>query len=150
MEWYWYIIYIVLGILILVGLSYYLNNIGVSPFKRIIILVAVFVLEVIFGIVIYGNGGIMPLNINYPPSPNVCPDYWQYANNLCIIPDNGRNVGSLGKVPVASGYNKTYNGIDFNNAGWSSSGKTAFCAKQSWANTNNIWWDSITNIDGGC
>lgn len=151
MTIFWYIIYIIIAIILLIIISYYLNNIGIGIFQRIIIVISILILELMFGIIIYYNGGITT-NIIYPPTSNICPDYWQYQNNLCLIPTNKRNIGSfsiIDKTPP-HGYDTNKNGIDFNNSGWSSLSTTKFCEKQKWSNINNILWDGITNIDGVC
>jgi hypothetical protein len=150
MTWVLYILYIIIAVLLLIGLSYYLNNIGIGMFQKIIIIMVLLILEIIFGILMY-NGGIITKNISYPPIANICPDYWQYQNNLCLIPNNNKNIGSFSinnKIPA--GYNNDYKGIDFTNSGWQTIGTNSFCSKQKWANINNIVWDGITNIDGGC
>jgi hypothetical protein len=90
------------------------------------------------------------IKIKYPPVPNVCPDYWQYGYNMCLIPENKRNIGTLILNDSTPGFNSRYNGINFNDSKWSNVSSTAFCAKQKWANMNNILWDGITNVNGDC
>jgi len=152
MTWFWYILYIIIAILILIGITYYLNKLGVGNVQRFIIIIVIIILELLFGVIIYNNGGIVNLGIGYPPAANICPDYWEYGNNLCLIPYNNRNIGTFkaDNTTTPPGYNSKYNGIDFNDPGWSSVATNAFCSKQKWANMNNIWWDGITNIDNQC
>jgi hypothetical protein len=123
---------------------------------------AILVVEFVFGSLLYNNGGTLySTSVAYPPIANICPDYWQYDNDLCIIPTDNRNIGSFSKNvgnslakptgdKMPPGYNTYYNGINFNDPGWSLVTSTAFCTKQNWANINNIWWDGITNVKGVC
>ena len=146
MTWWFYIFYILLAICLLLLIINYLNNMGFGIFSQIMIITGIVILEIIFYIIIYFNGKIV--NINYPPTPNICPDYWEYNNKLCLIPNNKRNTGSWTISSKTPGYYN--NSIDFSNPDWSLLATTDFCAKQKWANTNNILWDGITNVDSKC
>ena len=87
----------------------------------------------------------------FPPTANICPDYWQITSNkTCKIPSPGaRNpftyLSSLPSEQQPVGLNGT--SIDFGHADWSRkySGMTALCAKKKWAEANRITWDGITN-----
>jgi hypothetical protein len=86
------------------------------------------------------------------------------ASNNCIIPAKGSiNAGSIhdasgntfltnnnrdnsGKI-FTPGYNSATSTINFSDAGWTSSGSSEICAKQSWANKNSLEWDGITNYN---
>jgi hypothetical protein len=133
-------------------MTYYLNV--SSAFYRIIIIVPLLVLEFFYGLMIFNNGGTI-IKLNAAQIANVCPDYWQYddATNLCLVPKNGKNVGTFDvtKVKGVFGYDVSNNGINFSDSGWTNrSGMSGFCAKQMWANTYNIWWDGVTNITDMC
>jgi hypothetical protein len=120
---------------------------------KMVIIIAVLVLELFYGLMIFNNGGKI-VNINAKQIASVCPDYWQYDdNNLCLIPKNGKNVGTFDVTNVKGvfGYDMSYNGINFDDPGWTNkSDKSVICAKKMWANTYNIWWDGVTNVKGVC
>jgi hypothetical protein len=85
----------------------------------------------------------------------------------CNIPTSqtSRNIGSLklvnnsknlekGSQPPA-GYRDSQNNnpstIDFTTSGtsaWNAGGKTGICNQKNWLNTNNIFWDGVTNFNG--
>lgn len=154
MHFYWYVFYFVLFFFIFIAVLSFLNKINMPSFYTSIIISVVFVLEVFFAYLLYVNGGINVPSYHYPPSSSTCPDYWQYMNNLCIIPGtNGKNVGSITEeqpTPIPFGYDAELRGINFRDPGWNSTGVSDVCAKQKWANTYNIWWNGITNVDLKC
>jgi len=93
----------------------------------------------------------------YPPIANQCPDYWQIASNQqsCSIPGNGKmntgNIYSTGSIRFSSvpfvtvpGYSGST--INFNDPGWLAN-KSAICNKQTWAKSNGIVWDGISNYN---
>jgi hypothetical protein len=147
MNWLWFSLYIIGELVVVLLVIYALNRYAVATIPKIIVIGATLSLAFVMTYIIYQNS---IARIMYPPSAGVCPDYWQYNGNLCLIPDNGRNVGTFNPDAVVPGYDKRRGGIDFNDAGWSSVGSTAFCGKSRWANTNTIWWDGITNVDTQC
>ena len=96
----------------------------------------------------------------YPPVANLCPDYWEVVKDGsgCVVPvKGGKNIGTLrdnaggatGALTATSGY-KSISGsgaiIDFTDNGWAKSG-TAICNKNTWAKTNNIVWDGVSNYN---
>jgi hypothetical protein len=114
----------------------------------------VLVVAVIFLILVLVVMGVMMQSQNnntiYPPTMNRCPDYWTDDSTGCTMPLNQSNVGdylngttfSTDAAPYASG-----NTFDPSNAAWSSSGKTAICAKRDWAIQHNIVWDGVSNYN---
>ena len=112
------------------------------------------------------SGGNM---IDFPPARNSCPDNWVAKikitdsgeeNVYCEIPHNTmKNVGvlmnqSIDQVDLTNamatiGYNESIFSkravIDFNHNSWATLGTTPQCAKRTWAKSNDIQWDGITN-----
>ena len=92
----------------------------------------------------------------YPPVASLCPDYWAVSpdGSGCVLPGaGGKNVGTLytttGALTGTTGYKSiTPNGaiINFNDAGWATKG-TAICNQNTWAKTNNIVWDGVSNYN---
>jgi hypothetical protein len=85
----------------------------------------------------------------FPPVANTCPDYWDYDNSdpnrpVCKMPTNGINKGNLTSIPTGYG---SGNNLDMSDTIWSSGGLTANCAKNKWANENNIQWDGVSNYN---
>ena len=149
MDIYWYFGYIVFGLGLWILVGFILNAIGIGLFYMIFVMMAILMLEIYIAIIMYGNGtgGIAPLNINYPPLPNNCPDYWANTGNLCLL--NPANIGTfdISNSPLPPGFDAKQMGINFNDGGWSKWATTgALCAKQKWANQFSIVWDGITNV----
>lgn len=93
----------------------------------------------------------------FPPVANSCPDFWKIAsdNKSCLVQKAGKNVSTttLTATNVPSGFSSSSGGkiipeqIDFTDPGWSAGGKSATCAQKTWAQTNGIVWDGITNYN---
>jgi hypothetical protein len=87
----------------------------------------------------------------YPPSYNLCPDYWQSnGSGTCNIPTTGMNApSSTDWVGDVYGYTDGDTAINFSDPGWSggSTGEQR-CGWQKWANANEIQWDGVTNYNG--
>jgi len=120
-------------------------------FKFTVVIVA-FVILILYltwvgSLVVYSNK-----NTVYPPVQNPCPDNWMSdASGNCFIPQNRVNQGTVLDFartnPSTFGYNQTTKSINFNDAGWSSSGISAQCNQRLWAVGNKINWDTITNYN---
>ncbi len=90
----------------------------------------------------------------FPPIKNTCPDLWESKIDdgkvLCKVPTaTSSNVGNLYGTdsdgdPVA----EKIPGIDSDLA-WANfqDSDTSDCAKKTWASTNSITWDGITNLN---
>ena len=95
----------------------------------------------------------------YPPMVAACPDYWEQTSSSdslgCIIPKpSQKNSGKIvtPSTSTVPGYYKDSNGndcINFNDPAWKTRGNST-CAKQTWANTNGIVWDGVTNYNQSC
>ena len=101
----------------------------------------------------------------FPPMANTCPDYWTVdASGNCVLPPNssslnaGKIYGSSDSTLLSSdkdesgkiytpGYMSGDGKINFNDPLWSTIGKSPICAKKSWANTNTIAWDGVSNYN---
>ena len=101
-------------------------------------------------------------NLAWPPSYGICPDYWMHdlSNNKCIIPKfepAAVNIGNMydantkqlkDSVMETPGYSYDMSGgiitqyIDFSNNNWE-----GVCSKKTWANTNTIVWDGVSNYN---
>jgi hypothetical protein len=91
----------------------------------------------------------------FPAIPNACPDGWTNdASNNCIVPTHlpppltdiilASTVGTTSKMTENI---KTY-AVNFNDPKWNGlGGKSAICAKRSWANKNNVVWDGVSNYN---
>lgn len=131
--------------------------------------ITVLVVAVILLIAIFTTIGILTKYTNfdkvYPPMANTCPDYWTVdsAGN-CLLPptptslNTGGVYSSSGSVNLTTdntdtskiytpGYSSDSGSVNFNDPLWSSIGKTTLCAKKSWATTNNIAWDGVSNYN---
>lgn len=90
---------------------------------------------------------------SYPPSYNLCPDYWEsQENGKCKIPDaNSINTKAAGKSWEASSTpgldtasSPTF--INFSDPGWSAGGTgDQRCGWKKWASYYGIQWDGVTN-----
>jgi hypothetical protein len=105
----------------------------------------------------------------FPPTMNPCPDSWEVKGNGCVIPalSTNTNIGTinnqlesfkkdtygLNDYPYGQSGTKVTNPlggtatINFNDAGWNSSGSTV-CSQKKWASTYGISWDGVTNNNG--
>ncbi len=101
-------------------------------------------------------------NVAWPPSYGDCPDYWTFdeEHKKCVIPKyepKSVNIGNMydkesktlnDNILNTPGYSYDASGgivtqyIDFNNTDWKGT-----CDKKTWANTNNIVWDGISNYN---
>ena len=104
----------------------------------------------------YHNG-----NSVFPSSQRNCPDYWVFDGSYCKIPENegGINTGLLqyNNTTWSNADNSHIPGItkgssiNFNDESWVSystqSGQSSICGLKSWANSNTIEWDGITNYN---
>ena len=121
-------------------------------------------IAIIFLILLFLFLGIMIRNQNstaiYPPTSNVCPDYWSKDNNgNCLMPTkmslenattfiNSGGQSNLGKNSNIAPFSKDGKSFDVNNLLWSSGGKSTLCAQKDWSNQNNIIWDGVSNFNG--
>ncbi len=82
----------------------------------------------------------------HPKLRTTCPDFWAIdADGKCQQPSaGGLNRGTDDAISNAPGGSGTK--IDSADAGWASAGN-AICAKQKWANTYGITWDTVTNAN---
>jgi len=84
----------------------------------------------------------------FPPSYSPCPDYWQSdSTGKCVVPNSGalnRGDGTY-ETNKPSGYSDGK--IDFTATAWTTNG-SSICSKRTWANSNNVVWDGITNYNG--
>jgi len=85
----------------------------------------------------------------YPKLHTTCPDFWKIESGKCVRPrEGGLNRGK------EMDDTKFFNGVaglsgqtfDSRDAGWGSTGN-AICAKQKWANSQGITWDTVTNAN---
>jgi hypothetical protein len=87
----------------------------------------------------------------FPPTSSTCPDYWSLASDgkSCLVKTTGRNAvgGEYQSSNVKSGYNSGLSSIDFTDPGWSADGKSAVCAQKTWADSEKISWDGVTNYN---
>jgi hypothetical protein len=86
----------------------------------------------------------------FPPVASTCPDYWKIATDgkSCEVQTSGKNkitIDAAAKAPA--GYSSSPLQIDFTNTGWSEGGASSVCKQKTWANSNNIVWDGITNYN---
>jgi hypothetical protein len=128
--------------------------------------ITVLVVATVLLIIIFTTIGILTryatIEKVYPPIANNCPDYWESVNGNCLIPgSNSKNLGTIysgttinltGNVDATSGiYTPGYlsgsTAINFSDSGWDSLGKNSICAKKTWANTNEISWDGVSNYN---
>ena len=96
----------------------------------------------------------------YPPTSNVCPDYWvSDSKGNCFIPErksfsdksvilNTGNSGCslLSKKNVAP-YSSDGRSFSSKNPLWTSKGETTICAQKNWSINNNIVWDGVSNYN---
>lgn len=131
-----------------------------DSFQIIVLSIAIVVLIIILTVIGLALKN-MKNKIVFPPIANMCPDYWQVADDgqSCVIPLQGKtNAGSIydtGSIPFSAtpgtatytpGYNSSNATINFTDAGWSSNA-TSTCNKQTWSNKYNLVWDGISNYN---
>ena len=85
----------------------------------------------------------------FPPSYSPCPDYWQTDSaGHCVVPSATATNHGTGPYNSAPGYSSIPNdNIDFTASAWTTNG-SSICSKRTWANSNNVVWDGITNYNG--
>jgi hypothetical protein len=86
----------------------------------------------------------------FPPVASTCPDYWKIATDgkSCQVPTSGKNsITSDVAAKAPAGYSSSPLQIDFTHVGWSEGGASSVCKQKTWANSNNIVWDGITNYN---
>jgi hypothetical protein len=87
----------------------------------------------------------------FPEYQYICPDYWNANGTRCYPSSFGVNIPSpdkfTGNVPSIqhtgislSSDKKAIEIIDTNDGNWS-----GLCDKSSWARTNGIFWDGVSN-----
>ena len=94
----------------------------------------------------------------FPPIKNTCPDLWESKIDdgkvWCKVPDaSAANVGNLNvastqiQSTIATLGGSEYKAV--NNVAWANfqNSDTSDCAKKTWASTNSITWDGITNLN---
>jgi hypothetical protein len=102
-------------------------------YYAILILVAVVILIgslAFIGVKMSTTQSIAP----YPPVAYACPDYWSTDSAGACIAGNV-NLGAL------------YSGYTIDPSTISYTGLTPMCAKQRWANTNNIVWTGVSEYN---
>lgn len=86
--------------------------------------------------------------IKFPSITTTCPDFWKIDDKgYCLQPGKGnfnRGIADLddktpGKVKDSLGFKS---GAD----AWGS-GDASICKKKKWADTNDIKWDTVTNVN---
>ena len=91
-------------------------------------------------------------NIAFPPTANICPDYWTLTDSsFCVIgnvnrgdiPDSGFSTTDTTQTP----YTTFSTQFDPTNTAWNSNGMSAICNKRQWANSHNIVWDGVSNYN---
>ena len=96
----------------------------------------------------------------YPPSTYACPDYWhsdskgncfkpvqKSFNDNSILLNTGKPKSSLLKDRNIAPYSTDGKSFNTKNPLWTSKGETTLCAQKSWAVSNNIIWDGISNYN---
>jgi hypothetical protein len=87
----------------------------------------------------------------YPKLHTTCPDFWAInSDGNCERPGptglnrGGETTDNATFFLGASGVNG--NSFSSRDAGWGSTGN-AICGKQTWANSQGITWDTVTNAN---
>lgn len=133
MEWFYFVVIVVALLLLIIMLTY-------------------------VGMRMVSSGQSGNVDSVFPPVKNTCPDLWEsdVIGNIvyCEIPSStGNNRGSLYNVDGTlmtdgiHGMSVMGNSINFADDGWSSTGLSGDCAKQTWANSKGILWDGISNYN---
>ena len=115
MDWYYIIVLIIATILLIFGLTV----VGIAMTKS-------------------GN------KANFPDFQNTCPDFWTLSGSVCSPPVSGINVPK-GTKPVLQHTGVTLDNNEISAIDIGSSNWTSICDKSSWANTNKIYWDGVSN-----
>ena len=128
-------------------------------YYTIVIVIAIIILVASLSVI----GVMMTSGSNkkdFPEFQNTCPDYWTLTttNNkpICSPPTSGINTPSPAAfsgnnpsishagVTTANNNNKSsVTQIDLSTTNW-----TSICDKSSWAKTNGIVWDGVSNNNG--
>lgn len=112
-------------------------------FYTIVLVIATIILIIaltVVGIVMTRTGN----KTTFPDFQNSCPDFWTLSGTLCHPPVSGINV-PVGTPPALehTGVNVSNNeiaSIDIGSTNWAS-----VCDKATWANSNHIFWDGVSN-----
>jgi hypothetical protein len=162
------VLFILFVILIILCCGYILFLKNLSLFQKIIIICGIAILVSFLSIIAYGlglgteydydheDGGHAAIKGFYPGVANTCPDYWSFdvSNNVCMIPKNKRNVGTLYDISNniittnIPGYNADNGSIDFNSPAWRTStvgNGSLICTQKVWSNKYNVFWDGVSN-----
>jgi hypothetical protein len=122
---------------------------------------ALIIMFIVMGVLISKNNA----TTTYPPYVNTCPNYWMSdASGNCYIPQPtgtaaaptpAVNIGNFkpnadSQKPKMAGLNASHTYINFNDKAWATLGKSATCAKKTWAVGNQILCDGISNYNGSC
>lgn len=89
---------------------------------------------------------------NYPKLHTTCPDFWEIDSaGKCVRPiegglNRGKESDNAKFFVGASGNLAGSNSFESRDAGWGSAGN-AICGKQTWANSQGITWDTVTNAN---
>jgi hypothetical protein len=117
-----------------------------------IAIILLIILLTLFGIKVNDNSNVTQ---SFPPAMTDCPDYWDMdSSGNCIIPSaDSKNTGKIyknGSLALNStdtpGINVAKNTISFNSDGWTGA-SSGICSKKTWAATNNIFWDGVSNYN---
>jgi hypothetical protein len=123
-----------------------------SNFYTLVLTIAIVVLILLLGYV----GWLMSKQQKTDEFPKLrasCPDYWKVETGdagkvYCVRPtaNDALNKGSNDWATGASGVDAGVTKFDTTNVGWGSAGNSV-CAKQKWANSHGITWDTVTNAN---
>jgi len=84
----------------------------------------------------------------FPPSFSPCPDYWQTDSaGHCVVPSSTATNRGAGTYTSSNTPGYSDGNIDFTASAWTTNG-SSICSKRTWANSNNVVWDGITNYNG--
>ena len=90
------------------------------------------------------NGGKLGgVTATFPPQYSTCPDNWTTNSYGCLIPTDNVN----GNTAILTGQKKAPPG-GTNNGASINFGTAGICDLQTWANSNSIVWDGISNYNG--
>ena len=113
------------------------------------IVLIVFTVLLILGLLLVGYILSRGNNVNFPDYQYVCPDFWDVSGATCSPSVWGLNIPSpdkfMGTSPSIKHTGVTVNdkkvvSIDTTSSSWS-----GICDQASWAKTNGIYWDGVTN-----
>jgi len=116
-----------------------------------IVLIIAIIIEIIL-LVIVGRGLTMKNAVPFPNFQNVCPDFWTFDGTVCL--PHGVNIPGPAQISASAAHpgvtlvvdpssltqSNMIESLDPNTKNW-----TDVCDKFSWANTNGVYWDGISN-----